>query len=89
MPKTAEPSTRTGYIFGLFDSHDQLIDQTSIDEFDENFAWELFDSFADALDDDNFSLVMQFLQTQLPNVDQVIITAHHSVTVPGAYRIAL
>jgi recombinational DNA repair ATPase RecF len=49
----------------------------------------LLDSFGDSLDDNNFSLIVNFLQTQLPNVDQVILTAHHSVSVAGAYRINL
>jgi hypothetical protein len=34
------------YTFGLFDSHDQLIDETSIDENNEDLAWELFQDFA-------------------------------------------
>ena len=33
------------YRFGLFDSHDQLIDQTNINEDDPDFAMELFIGF--------------------------------------------
>jgi hypothetical protein len=38
--------TITTYTFGLFDSHDQLIDQTNIDENDAQFAWQLFVEFS-------------------------------------------
>lgn len=34
------------YTFGLFDSHDQLIDQTNIDENNLDFAWQLFVEFS-------------------------------------------
>jgi len=36
----------TNYVFGLFDNHDQLIDQTNINEDDPNLAWELFVDFS-------------------------------------------
>lgn len=38
--------TITTYTFGLFDSHDQLIDQTNIDENNQDFAWQLFVEFS-------------------------------------------
>lgn len=38
--------TITTYTFGLFDSHDQLIDQTNIDENNLDFAWNLFVEFS-------------------------------------------
>lgn len=34
------------YVFGLFDSYDQLIDQTNINEDDPNLAWDLFVSYS-------------------------------------------
>ena len=34
------------YTFGLYDSHDQLIDSTNIDENNPDFAWDLFVEFS-------------------------------------------
>jgi len=34
------------YIYGLFDNHDQQIDQTSINEEDDELAWNLFVEFS-------------------------------------------
>lgn len=40
-------ATMKCYKFGLYNSNDELIDQTELDENDNDFAWETFDSFAD------------------------------------------
>ena len=38
--------TVQNYIYGLFDSHDQQIDQTSINEENDDLAWDLFVEFS-------------------------------------------
>ena len=39
--ENTKPKTRTAYFYGLFDVNGEQIDQTSLDEMNENLAWEI------------------------------------------------